>query len=101
MTFRNKIFVLFCLCAICILPICSSAALPLVNFPLKPSPSEGPYQDTEFLEKANQGGGNLGLPISADRIKLNLDDNEIDEKNTIPPKTSSFNISPSDWKEIG
>ena len=54
MTFRNKIFLLFCLCAICVLPICSSAALPLVNFPLKPSPSEGPYQDTEFLEKANE-----------------------------------------------
>ena len=31
-----------------------AASLPMVIFPLKPSPETGPYQDEEFLELANE-----------------------------------------------
>lgn len=41
-----------CIIACCAIPV-YSAALPMVGFPLKPSPAAGPYQDDEFLEKAN------------------------------------------------
>jgi hypothetical protein len=54
MASKKKIYVILCLFAICALPVCSSAALPIVGFPLKPSPAEGPYQDDVFLEKANE-----------------------------------------------
>lgn len=48
-----KIFVIICLCTICALPVYSSASLPMVPFTLKSPGAEGPYQDQEFLEKAN------------------------------------------------
>ena len=54
MTSKNKMYVFLFLFAICALPVCSSAALPIVGFPLKPSPAEGPYQDDIFLKQANE-----------------------------------------------
>lgn len=35
------------------LPICASASLPLVGFPIKQSPATGPYDDAKFLEQTN------------------------------------------------
>jgi len=49
---RTALFLIICLCAVCILPL-QVSGLPMVGFSLKPSPASGPYQDTEFLEKAN------------------------------------------------
>ncbi|PKL60921.1 MAG: hypothetical protein CVV33_00220 [Methanomicrobiales archaeon HGW-Methanomicrobiales-4] len=43
---------------ICIITICAftihATSLPMVTFPLKPSPEAGPYQDEEFLEEVNE-----------------------------------------------
>jgi len=50
---KNKILLIICLIAVCVLPVCSSAGLPMVQFPLKPSPAEGPYQDEEFFKQAD------------------------------------------------
>jgi hypothetical protein len=50
---RTRILAFICLLAICAIPVYSAASLPMVGFTLKPSPAAGPYQDEEFLEKAN------------------------------------------------
>lgn len=51
---QSRISVLLCLIALFILPVCVSAGLPMVQFPLKPSPAQGPYQDELFFEKADK-----------------------------------------------
>jgi hypothetical protein len=48
-----KLFLILFVIALCILPICASASLPLVGFPIKPSPATGPYDDEKFLEQTN------------------------------------------------
>jgi hypothetical protein len=53
MSLSQKAVILICLIALCAIPVYSSASLPMVGFPLKPSPEDGPYQDDEFIEKAN------------------------------------------------
>jgi hypothetical protein len=50
---RTRILVIICLLALCAIPVYTSAGVMLVGFPLKPSPTEGPYQDNEFMAKAN------------------------------------------------
>jgi hypothetical protein len=51
---RSRVLLfLACLIAVCAIPACCSAGLPVVGFSLKPSPDQGPYDDEEFMEKAN------------------------------------------------
>ena len=52
MKIHSKIFII----GIIIIGLCTihAASLPMVIFPLKPSPETGPYQDEEFLELANE-----------------------------------------------
>lgn len=83
-----KIFALFCLCAICVLPVSSSAALPFVGVSLKPSPAVGPYQDDAFLEKANEtisAFSNQTVPNGTDLLELQSTQQQL-AKMKISPK---------------
>jgi hypothetical protein len=51
---RKRILVILCLLAFGVIPLYTSASVPGVNYPLKASSAEGPYQDDEFLQKANE-----------------------------------------------
>ena len=57
-----RTFIILILIGVCTIPVTS---LPMVMFPLKPSPATGPYQDTEFLKLANEtiyGLSNQSIP---------------------------------------
>ena len=50
-----------------------ASSLPMVIYPLKPSPDTGPYQDTEFLEIANEtiyGLSNQTMPTGTALLDL-------------------------------
>jgi hypothetical protein len=51
---RNKILLIVSLVVVCALPVCTSAGLPMVQFPLKASPAQGPYQDDAFFAKGDK-----------------------------------------------
>ncbi len=76
---------------ICIITICAftihAASLPVVTFPLKPSPDTGPYQDEEFLEEASAiiyGLSNQTIPNGTTLLDLL----------TMQQKLARMNISP-------
>jgi hypothetical protein len=50
---QQKFLLIICIIALCILPISTSASLPMVGSPLKAPVSSGPYQDELFLETVN------------------------------------------------
>jgi len=87
MTSRKKFFVFLCLCAMCALPACSSAALPFVGISLKPSPAEGPYQDDIFLEKANEtisAFSNQTIPNGTSLLELQSVQHQLVKMNISP-----------------
>jgi hypothetical protein len=53
MVSKKLLLVLMCVCIISTIPVYTSASAPKITIPLNPSPAQGPYQDDEFLEKAN------------------------------------------------
>jgi hypothetical protein len=72
------------------LPVISSAGLPMVGFSLKPSPAEGPYQDAEFLEQANMtiySLSNQSVPTGTPLRDLQ----------TVQQKLSKMSISPEQY----
>ncbi len=83
---RTALLLIFCLCAVCLLPL-QASALPMVGFSLKQSPASGPYQDKEFLELANTtiyGLSNGTLPTGTANTDLR----------TVQSKMSKMSISP-------
>ena len=88
----RRVVLLICLIAFCVIPIYSSASLPLVGFPLKQSPAQGPYQDEEFLEKANTsiyGLSNQTIPTGIELRNLQ----------TVQQQLSKMSISPELYPE--
>lgn len=84
MKIQRRIFlisiILICACSIHV------ASLPMVTFPLKPSPATGPFQDEEFLELANDtvyGLSNQTIPNGTALLDLQ----------TTQQKLSKMNIS--------
>ncbi|MDD1729516.1 MAG: hypothetical protein LUQ50_10660 [Methanospirillum sp.] len=78
--------VLMTIIVLCILPTCV-ASLPIVMYPLKPSPAIGPYQDSEFLEISNEtilGLSNQTIPNGT----------ALRELQTTQQKLANMNISP-------
>jgi hypothetical protein len=63
------------------------SSLPMVMFPLKPSPSTGPYQDDEFLKIANDSIYSLSGQIMPNGTSLR-------ELETTQQKLATMNISP-------
>ncbi|MFH0968138.1 MAG: hypothetical protein V1862_10695 [Methanobacteriota archaeon] len=77
---------------ICIITICAftihATSLPMVTFPLKPSPDTGPYQDEEFLEEANTmiySLSNQTMPNGTELLNLL----------SMQQKLAKMNVSPS------
>ncbi len=81
---RLAFFVGFFFLIVC---INHASALPTVLFPLKPSPASGPYQDSEFLELANEtiyGLSNSTIPNGT----------SLRELQSTQQKLAGMNISP-------
>ncbi|MFH0966325.1 MAG: hypothetical protein V1862_01390 [Methanobacteriota archaeon] len=94
---RRKVFIILCLFAFCAIPVYTSASLPMVGFPLKPSPAEGPYQDVAFLEKANMSIyalSNTSIPNGTTLLDLKSIQQQISKMNISPelyPLASNIN----------
>ena len=85
MKIHRKIF-LIGIIIICAFTV-HAASLPMITFPLKPSPGAGPYQDEEFLELANDtiySLSNQTIPNGTALLDLQ----------TTQQKLSKMNISP-------
>lgn len=84
---RTTLLLIICICAVCALPM-QVSSLPMVGFSLKPSPASGPYQDNEFLEKANTtiyGLSNQSIPTGTALRDLQSVQQEL-SKMSISPK---------------
>jgi len=94
---RTRILVIICLLAICAIPVLSSASLPMVGFPLKSSPAEGPYQDDEFSESANlsiYALSNTTIPNGTTLLELKSTQQQISKMKVSPefyPVASNIN----------
>jgi|GEM_PF-903445 len=67
--------------------ISQAAALPTVMYPLKPSPANGPYQDSEFLELANEtiyGLSNTTIPNGTSLRELQSTQQRLAKMNISP-----------------
>jgi len=84
---KTRILAFISLLAICAIPVCSAANLPMIGFPLKPAHAEGPYQDEQFLEKAN-------LSIYALSNTTVPNGTTLLEVQSIQQQISKMNISP-------
>jgi len=81
---RLTFFIGFIFLVVC---ISHAVALPSVMFPLKPSPANGPYQDSEFLELANEtiyGLSNTTIPNGTSLRELQSTQQKLARMNVSP-----------------
>ncbi len=92
MMIHKKTIILLCFILCGIIPVMVAASLPMVGFPLRPSPEVGPYQDEEFLEKANTtiyGLSNQSVPSGTGLRSMQ----------SLQQKMARMNISPELYEE--